>query len=733
MSFSLAAAGGTDTFGNTYPTGILSLPGRFRVSALSVLSMDSTSTLLGTNIQNAQVLTPSISGGTASSLVQTMTNANGSVLGYTTGSSAATFATNGVYQWTCPTGITTARVRCWGAAAGGSGCNPGSRSNQGGPGAGAGEYAEEPSYPVIPGQVYTVVVGNGGQGGAAGFTGTDGTITQFYPVGGGLTVTANQGLTSVDLQNGGAGGSGSSNTIHFDGGNGASANGGTGGGGGGSSGSQAGQGNPGNTATGATGGTGGAAISGGGAGGAGGNSGVSGVNGGAPSGGGGGGGSSTVAQSKTYTGANGSYCYNGADASGNVVANSLRNVNGPMIQGEGGGTNVPAGHQYSYLTIPYGQIQSDLSGQTIISVSVTLQNIYTWYASGMGVNLSYSNKISFGSSGSSAGSTFVEDWTIGRGATLTHNVGSGLGTALQSGAAKSLLFGPATTGGLQYYGYYSPSACAITVFYHLSGTVTVGGNGSDGQVIISYGNSPAPTYQLSVSAVTGTDSFGNPIQQGFQGPQLTLVGNQAASTVPTGSTVTTSAAVTSNNAGQVITTNTSGFTGLMPAVQTDYGTFTLGNSTVSTSLTKTYTIPGGDAQLGTIYEIEVPFSGQNGTSAGEVLNIGVMFDGSFTNIVPVGTVVASAVNHGIAGAVKLRLTTTVNGISGTWIIDMWGVAGDTTLNRGNTPGMAVLYGHSSKSLDLTASHTISVAANWGAAASGQTMSGIGSILTRSGP
>ena len=73
--------------------------------------------------------------------------------------------------------------------------------------------------------------------------------------------------------------------------------------------------------------------------------------------------------------------------------------------------------------------------------------------------------------------------------------------------------------------------------------------------------------------MTGTDSFGNPIQQGFQGPQLTLVGNQAASTVPTGSTVTTSAAVTSSNAGQVINTNTSGFTGLMPATLTNYRYF----------------------------------------------------------------------------------------------------------------------------------------------------------------
>ena len=268
----------------------------------------------------------------------------------------------------------------------------------------------------------------------------------------------------------------------------------------------------------------------------------------------------------------------------------------------------------------------------------------------------------------------------------------------------------------------------------MSGTVALGGNGADGQVTISYGSTPAPVYTLSVSATQGIDVFGNPYQAGFQGSQLTLTGTQAASTVPTGSTVTTSAAVTANSAGTVIVTNNQGFTGLMPTTLTDSATYTLGNTTTNTPLTRTYSIPGGDAQVGTIYEIELPFAGQNGTSAGEILNIGVMYDGStFQNVVPIGTVIASAVNKGIAGSVKLRLTCSTAGSSGSFYVDMWGVGGDTTINRGNTPGMAILYGHASKSLDLTATHTISVAANWGATASGQTVTGYGSIFTRSGP
>lgn len=558
LYFSLSSNSGADNFGNTYPTGLSVTAGMLQGTSIIGASMDSTSTLTGTNIQNAQVLTPSISGGTAASLVHTMTNTNGSVLGYTIAAASATFPTNGTYLWTVPTGITSVRVQCWGAAAGGSGCNPTSSSNQGGPGGGAGEYAEEPSYPVMPGQVFQIVVGNGGQGGAAGFTGGDGTVTQFYPVGGGgLTVTANPGLTSPDLQNGGAGGSGSSNTIHFDGGGGASSNGGTGGGGGGSSASAAGQGNPGNTATGATGGTGGAGISGGGAGGAGGNSGSGGVNGSAPGGAGGGGGTSSISQSKTYSAANGTYSYFGADASSGVKANGLRNTNGPMFQGEAGPAvsgGSAGGHQYSYLTLPYAQIQSDLSGQTVTGVSVTLVNTSTYYTTGMTVNLSYSNKTSFGSTSNTSGATAVQNWTIARGATLTHKVPVALGSALQSGAAKSLLFGPASSLGLQGYGYYSPSGCSVTVFYHAAGTFVSGGSGADGQVLLTYGSASTPVYQLSVSAVNATDTFGNTLKAGF-----TAGINPGANLSSTAVTITNGSGSTASSfSGTTLTFNTSG-------------------------------------------------------------------------------------------------------------------------------------------------------------------------------
>src|SRR5215469_13329441 len=49
---------------------------------------------------------------------------------------------NGNYSWTCPAGVTSISVQCWGAGAGGGGGSP----SMGGEGGGGGEYAAEAAY-----------------------------------------------------------------------------------------------------------------------------------------------------------------------------------------------------------------------------------------------------------------------------------------------------------------------------------------------------------------------------------------------------------------------------------------------------------------------------------------------------------------------------------------------------------------------------------------------------------
>jgi hypothetical protein len=154
-----------------------------------------------------------------------------------------TFSTPGTFNWTCPAGVTSVDVSCWGAGGGGS-----TRSLNGvGGGGGGGAYAGG-TVSVTPGNTYTIVVGSGGgpavNGGNSSFNST-------------IIVAEGGSGVALNTATGGAGGTiaASTGTIRRPGGNGAdglASNYGGGGGGG------AGTTNNGTTATNATGGAGGA-------------------------------------------------------------------------------------------------------------------------------------------------------------------------------------------------------------------------------------------------------------------------------------------------------------------------------------------------------------------------------------------------------------------------------------------------------------------------------------------
>ena len=70
----------------------------------------------------------------------------------------------GTFQWTCPDGVTSVQVECWGGGgAGGSGLRtPATASVQYGGGGAGGAYAKLNTYPVTPGNTYYINVGAGG-------------------------------------------------------------------------------------------------------------------------------------------------------------------------------------------------------------------------------------------------------------------------------------------------------------------------------------------------------------------------------------------------------------------------------------------------------------------------------------------------------------------------------------------------------------------------------------------
>src|SRR5580693_8147321 len=97
-----------------------------------------------------------------------------------------TLTSSSTSPWTCPAGVTSVEVQCWGE--GGDGASGGGGTpHHGGGGGGGGEFAQELTVGVTPTNGYTFTIGSGGTGTATAFTGDS------------LTVTANPGASTTSL------------------------------------------------------------------------------------------------------------------------------------------------------------------------------------------------------------------------------------------------------------------------------------------------------------------------------------------------------------------------------------------------------------------------------------------------------------------------------------------------------------------------------------------------------
>lgn len=743
LYFAMSPNSGQDIYGNTYGAGITANGGTLQTISIVGGVMDSTTTLQGSTFTNGQILQPVVAGGTAVSLVHQFQNGNGQVLGYQVGSVSVTFPTNGLYLWTCPTGVTSARVQVWGAGAGGGG---GSKT-QGGEGGGGGEYAEEPSFPLTPGAVYSVYVGAGGQGGATGQAGDAGGLSVFSLAGGGAVQVQAAGGGAGASFLGGQGGTagqpgGSTNTINFNGGNGGNGSGQLGGNGGGSSAGPTSQGNPGVQSSGVAGGTGGAAVPGGGLGGAGGNNDVNGGNGASPGGAGGGAGAgTTVAASKTYSPSAGTYSYYGADASPPYTPNKLRNHDGYMYQGVQGnqGIAVDTGHQFSYFTLPSAQIQSDLTGATVTSVIIQIKALYSVYGFGKTIYciMGYSNAAAFGNTAPNDTRVNVMTFpcTVGQAKTQNVKLNGGIGIALQNGNCKAILIGPGSSAvKAPYWGYFDSGANfgffpAIIVNYYTGQAVVQAGSGADGQVIITY-TPPGPTLNLAIASQANVDGFGFSFQQGFSGPQLNLA---AQSVTPTATAATAIIAASPAATPQMIMT--SGLVGQIPAVQTDPNTFTV-TGVAYAALSKPWTIPAGDAQNGTWYRLTCHGNGTSGNPA-ETLAVHISaFGQTVANFVLGQTLMSTAENFNWQLTGLIEVVTA--GASGTIRSSLGGgfsAFGQNLLPTTGTQFSTWAAGqNTSTAVSTNSNQVIQLQAEWGAnGATVPTITSFGSMLERLGP
>lgn len=156
---------------------------------------------------------------------------------------------------------------------------------------------------------------------------------------------------------------------------------------------------------------------------------------------------------KTYT-ATATHSYQGSNGS---QPNQKINDNGKCYQGDDQlGDN---GNCKTWIVFNSSQIASDLSGATINSVKVKLNNNHSWFFSGLTVALGWDTKSSFGATASNPAGAGIDavEYSMNDGQTLTKDVtGNGIGTAFQSGGATSLVLYKSGAG-RQYYGYFAGS------------------------------------------------------------------------------------------------------------------------------------------------------------------------------------------------------------------------------------------------------------------------------------
>lgn len=178
-----------------------------------------------TNSRNTWIAPGCVSSGTTPSITATATNAHGlsatasfSVRGLPNcpASSKVTFDHTGANQtWTVPSGVTSIRVKMWGAGGGG----PMSLNNSGYGGGGA---FTDVTLPVTPGEALTVVVGGGGAagGGTAGIAayGGGGATGPQHAGGGGGRSAIRRGTTELATAGGGGGAASNADGTYSDGG-----------------------------------------------------------------------------------------------------------------------------------------------------------------------------------------------------------------------------------------------------------------------------------------------------------------------------------------------------------------------------------------------------------------------------------------------------------------------------------------------------------------------------------
>jgi Type VI secretion system/phage-baseplate injector OB domain len=176
----------------------------------------------------------------------------------------------------------------------------------------------------------------------------------------------------------------------------------------------------------------------------------------------------------------------------------------------------------------------------------------------------------------------------------------------------------------------------------------------------------------------------------------------------------------------------SGLTGAVPVVQTDVTTHTNTNGGTE-AISTVWSIPANDAQVGTVYELALPFSGETGSVAGQ-LGWQVAISGTAFGNTNIGPGFFSTLTQ-FNGDITATLQVTRTGTTGTAILSLKGGVGiNNTRSSGTNNNNAYLSSVTTISpFNTTINSTLTVQSVWASGSTAATITGFGSKFTRSGP
>lgn len=281
-----------------------------------------------------------------------------------------------------------------------------------------------------------------------------------------------------------------------------------------------------------------------------------------------------------------------------------------------------------------------------------------------------------------------------------YSVAGSIRTAIQIGAQ------PSTQGAITFYTATSPAGP-----WTFQGLIGCGINGN---------------LTLEPGSVSGSVIIGSTI-----GTSQTLL-FPPISTPPTG-TLGTLIYNDGAGSGAISYLTNAGMGGRLDSSKTDINTIANANLSGPIRITAIWPIPANDMQVGTVYEIEMPWSC---TMESQTLELGLNIDGvaAFAASDTIGGAIVAA-GTGLNGTIKVSMKILTTGVTGTYNAWVSGVIRQNGVTNALFTNSATLAGSPAlgAAIDTTIVHNLRINSMWGAGAAGQTISGFGSTFTRKGP